>query len=190
MISLLVNILSIGGPQYILNLYYQRSNIAITQYIMMKQKLALSMAMTMALAVLILTLTAVPQLNIANADNKKLSCTDCTIKIKGGNNEITIQATPGAKGDKGDTGSPGRDGINGTSIVGPPGNDGINGKDGTTLSNETVSAVNSLVSNEGVFQTILDLFNNGSLSTSITVENGTLVEEPPVPPVNNTNSTG
>jgi hypothetical protein len=152
--------------------------------------------------------TAVADNKVINTDKaviKKVNG-DVTVNVNGapgaaGQDGIDGQdgqdGVNGAPGVNGTNGVDGKDGINGTNGVdgrdGVDGKDGVNGtngvdgKDGvngTTLSAEQIHAVSFVAENMGIFHDILDLYNNGSLSSvNVILDNGT---EVPGPIVNDT----
>jgi hypothetical protein len=115
----------------------------------------------------------------------------------------------GANGTDGQDGAPGRDGVNGTNGVdgkdgvnGTNGQDGRDGTNGTQLTEDQLHAVNHVTAEMDTIHTILDLYNNGSLSNVVVtpsndttpapepvpeppVDNGTIPEPVPEPPVDN-----
>src|ERR1043165_623330 len=131
-------------------------------------KLALTLVLAAVLAVgvsAIATTTTYAQSRTINADKVTIQKgSDITINVNGG------AGAKGEKGDKGDTGSPGSPGA--------PGAPGRNGTNGTGVSPSELATL----------QTILALYQNGSLS-SVTI-NAENLTTPPAPVTNNTGDNG
>ena len=131
-------------------------------------------ALSLALAILVATLAVVPTITTVTADTKTINADKVVIK-KGEDITINVNGQVGPKGDKGDPGADstvpgpaGRDGVNGSDSTGP-GPEGPPGRDGTTLSDETVAAVNQVVNQSAVLNQLYEAFLNGSLS-SVSIE--------------------
>ena len=125
---------------------------------------------------------------------------------------INLYGQSGEKGEKGDKGDPGqngndglpgangqdgKNGINGTNGV--DGQDGAPGQNGTTLSDETIAALNQLQNQSGVLNDVYNLYQKGSLSSVLicyAADNGTdncspiPLPEPQPTPDNGTNTDG
>ena len=131
-------------------------------------------ALSLALAILVATLAVVPTITTVTADTKTINADKVVIK-KGEDITINVNGQVGPKGDKGDPGADstvpgpaGRDGVNGSDST-VPGPEGPPGRDGTTLSDETVAAVNQVVNQSAVLNQLYEAFLNGSLS-SVSIE--------------------
>ena len=129
----------------------------------------------LSIAVALTLLTGLSVLAVQNsfAETKTINADKVVIK-KGEDITINVNGIPGKQGPRGFNGSD-------STVPGPQGPPGANstvpgpaGKDGTTLSNETVAAVNQVVNQSAVLNQLYQAFLNGSLSSvSVTATNNT-----------------
>lgn len=117
---------------------------------------------------------------------------------KGEQGETGAQGEQGPQGPQGETGAQGNDGVQGPEgPMGPQGPQGPAGNSSSnassTLTQEQTDAIQFVINNQPALQEIVNMFNNGTLGSTVTevnqtsppVENNTT----PVPPVENQTNT-